>query len=68
LSACIDKNCKGNVKRLISKGAGLIFKGSGFYTTDYRNESYKKREKEESPRAEAPCQTCDKKESCNIDK
>ena len=28
--------CKGPVKRLISSGAGLIFKGSGFYETDYK--------------------------------
>ena len=39
--------CKGKVKRLIGTGAGLIFKGSGFYTTDYRSESYKKAEKAE---------------------
>jgi putative FmdB family regulatory protein len=32
---------KGRVKRLISAGAGLLFKGSGFYITDYRSESYK---------------------------
>jgi putative FmdB family regulatory protein len=30
------------VKRLIGPGAGIIFKGSGFYQTDYRSESYKK--------------------------
>jgi len=29
-------NCGGIVKRLISSGAGLIFKGSGFYITDYK--------------------------------
>ncbi len=29
--------CKGEVKRLISAGAGTIFKGSGFYQTDYKN-------------------------------
>ena len=29
--------CQGPVKRLISAGAGLIFKGSGFYITDYKN-------------------------------
>ena len=32
---------KGRVKRLISAGAGLIFKGTGFYITDYRSEKYK---------------------------
>ena len=29
-------NCEGVVKRLISSGAGLIFKGSGFYINDYK--------------------------------
>jgi len=29
--------CKGSVKRLIGGGAGIIFKGSGFYATDYNN-------------------------------
>ena len=28
--------CSGSVKRLIGAGAGIIFKGSGFYATDYR--------------------------------
>ena len=36
---------KKRVKRLISAGAGFIFKGSGFYLTDYRSESYKAGEK-----------------------
>src|SRR3954462_1549477 len=31
---------KNKVRRLISSGAGLIFKGSGFYITDYRDKSY----------------------------
>ena len=31
-----------SVKRLIGVGAGVIFKGPGFYATDYRSESYKK--------------------------
>lgn len=35
LSVC--PKCKGSVKRLIGPGAGLIFKGSGFYITDYKN-------------------------------
>ena len=39
----------GKVKRLLGTGAGLIFKGSGFYTTDYRSDSYKAAAKKESP-------------------
>jgi len=31
--------CKGEVKRLISSGAGIIFKGKGFYQTDYKTSS-----------------------------
>ena len=34
--------CGATAERLLSAGAGLIFKGSGFYITDYRNDSYKK--------------------------
>jgi len=33
---------KNGLERLIGSGAGVIFKGSGFYETDYRSESYKK--------------------------
>ena len=40
--------CGKKVKRLIGTGAGIIFKGSGFYATDYRSESYKKESKAES--------------------
>jgi putative FmdB family regulatory protein len=39
----------GKVKRLLGTGAGLIFKGSGFYTTDYRSDSYKEAAKKEAP-------------------
>src|SRR5436853_5682469 len=39
---------KNKVRRLISTGAGLIFKGSGFYITDYRSDSYKEKAKSES--------------------
>ena len=39
--------CKGKVRRLVGTGAGVIYKGAGFYTTEYRSESYKKREKED---------------------
>jgi hypothetical protein len=36
------------VKRNISAGGGLLFKGSGFYTTDYRSEGYKQAAKKDS--------------------
>lgn len=48
LKTCPDKKCKGKVKRLIGTGAGLIFKGSGFYITDYRSEGYKQAAKKDS--------------------
>ena len=35
--------CKGETRRLIGSGAGIIFKGSGFYQTDYRSSSYRKK-------------------------
>lgn len=42
--------CGGAVQRMISTGNGFLFKGSGFYITDYRSESYKKaKEKENKP-------------------
>jgi len=40
-------SCSGQLERQISGGAGFIFKGSGFYATDYRSESYKKAEKKD---------------------
>ena len=39
---------KNKVKRLIGIGAGMIFKGSGFYITDYRDKSYTEKAKAES--------------------
>lgn len=39
--------CKGEVRRLIGLGGGVIFKGPGFYTTEYRSEEYKRKEREE---------------------
>ena len=62
-SACCKKPWgKGKVQRQIGTGAGLIFKGSGFYITDYRSESYKSGAKSDSssassseaPKAEKP--------------
>jgi putative FmdB family regulatory protein len=40
--------CGAPAERLLSAGAGLLFKGSGFYITDYRSDSYKKAEAAES--------------------
>lgn len=44
LKSC-PKCKKRKVQRLIGTGAGLLFKGSGFYITDYRSEGYKKAQK-----------------------
>src|SRR5881394_1669096 len=54
LEVCAKELCaqktwgKGRVKRAITGGAGLIFKGSGFYITDYRSEKYKEAAKKDS--------------------
>jgi putative FmdB family regulatory protein len=40
--------CGATAERLLSSGAGLIFKGSGFYITDYRSDTYKKAAEKES--------------------
>ena len=52
MSAPPVKKCpqcgKSKVKRLLGTGAGIIFKGSGFYITDYRDSSYKDKAKAES--------------------
>jgi len=39
---------KNTLKRLIGTGAGIIFKGSGFYCTDYRSDGYKSAAKSET--------------------
>ena len=39
---CPKGGARGRLKRLIGGGGGLLFKGSGFYETDYRSESYQK--------------------------
>ena len=43
------KNCNGTVKRIISGNMGLIFKGSGFYLTDYKNNQKSAEEDSKSP-------------------
>lgn len=53
---------KKKLKRLIGTGAGVIFKGSGFYETDYRSESYKKAAEKDKKNLEG------KKEQAKTDK
>jgi putative FmdB family regulatory protein len=54
LKTCPENLCrqkkwgKGSVRRLLGTGAGLIFKGSGFYITDYRSHGYKEAAKKET--------------------
>ena len=50
IKICPDQKCKGPVKRLIGVGAGIIFKGPGFYYTDYQRSFPKRR----NPRAPLP--------------
>jgi putative FmdB family regulatory protein len=61
ITAAPVKRCpecgKAKVKRLMGTGAGLIFKGSGFYITDYRSESYDQAKKSDAPATEAKNET-----------
>ena len=41
--------CRGKLKRLVSSGGGFLFKGSGFYITDYRSKSYQEAKKKDQP-------------------
>ena len=60
LKTCPQAKCKmkkwgkGKVRRLLGTGAGLIFKGSGFYITDYRSEGYKQAAKKDSGESSKP--------------
>ena len=69
LSICPKKYCgqaewgKGKVHRLISTGGGLLFKGSGFYTTDYRSDSYKAAAKKDATPAPTPAPASSDKSS-----
>ena len=59
LTVCPKDKCrmktwgKGKVKRKLGVGAGFIFKGSGFYITDYRSEGYKSGAKSDSAKGES---------------
>jgi putative FmdB family regulatory protein len=56
--------CKKETRRLIGIGAGIIFKGPGFYATDYRKKEDKKDEKKKSDN----CSDCPSVSECNKDK
>lgn len=49
--------CNVAVARRVGTGAGIIFKGSGFYQTDYRSESYKKAAEADAKPADKPADT-----------
>ena len=54
LTDCPLNECDGEVRRLLGTGAGLIFKGTGFYQTDYRSDSYKAGEKKAAEASRPP--------------
>ena len=66
VTTCPKKQCrqrtwgKGKVRRLLGTGAGLIFKGSGFYITDYRSEGYKKSKSDSAKSSETTSGTSTK--------
>jgi putative FmdB family regulatory protein len=56
ISEPVKKKCpecgKPKLRRLFGTGAAVVFKGSGFYQTDYRSDSYKKAAEKDKPAAE----------------
>ena len=56
--------CKGKLKRLLGTGAGIIFKGSGFYATDYRKSQFKKEAERESAAGKTESKKSDSCKSC----
>ena len=61
----LDKcpRCGGPAERVISGGAGLLFKGNGFYITDYRSSSYKKDAKKDAPSSSSESKSSSKPDS-----
>lgn len=55
--------CGEPAERLISGGMGFLFKGEGFYITDYRSDDYKKKAQAESPGGDGSSKSKDKKGS-----
>jgi putative FmdB family regulatory protein len=58
---------KGPVKRKIGAGAGLIFKGSGFYITDYRSEGYKKSKSDSTKSSDSSSTTSTKSDAAKAE-
>jgi putative FmdB family regulatory protein len=58
---------KSKLRRLIGAGAAIVFKGSGFYQTDYRSSSYKKRAEADKPSESKPADTKSGEESKSSD-
>jgi putative FmdB family regulatory protein len=57
-------SCGGPVERIISGGSGMLFKGKGFYKTDYRSDSYKKAaQAEKSSESSSSASSSDSKKS-----
>jgi putative FmdB family regulatory protein len=54
---------KSKLRRLIGAGAAIMFKGSGFYKTDYRSDSYKKQAEAEKPSTASESKAADSKSS-----
>ena len=50
--------CNKKIKRLIGSGSGIIFKGTGFYATDYRNKSKGIDSPKACPKANPSCGSC----------
>jgi putative FmdB family regulatory protein len=63
ITAQPQKKCpkckKKKLRRLFGAGVGLVFKGSGFYQTDYRSESYKKAAAADKPATESSASSSD---------
>ncbi|HEY1602438.1 MAG TPA: zinc ribbon domain-containing protein [Pirellulales bacterium] len=57
INDAVKKKCpkcgKQKLRRLFGTGAAIVFKGSGFYTTDYRSDSYKKRAAADKPASDS---------------